>query len=285
MRRIIILIMLVAMTMPVAVVRAANDYTPPEIVSITSSPHVVTPGGTVTVTIHLRDVGGGVHDLFINYGSPNGNAANAGSYQLTHGTTNDGIWTASINVPNGTNSGTWVVQYYAFADDAGNRTESFQNSCNPIVIRDSFYVDNGGAIPAPSLTNLCDGRQTVFGGPADGGNVVAVRGADFQLGAQVLFGTMPGNFLVFEDGTLLIVTVPRSPMETVTVDVTVKNPDGQSHKALSQYHYYSYHQIPDPNAPQALTSRTTTTAPSPITPIQPRTSGTGSGPPSVVTGR
>jgi IPT/TIG domain/Bacterial Ig-like domain (group 2)/Putative Ig domain/FG-GAP-like repeat len=77
-------------------------------------------------------------------------------------------------------------------------------------------------LPPPNITSV-----TPNFGPAAGGETVTVTGRSFQNGTTVLFGSMPATSVTFVSITSLSVVVPPL-LAGSTVDVLVRNPDGQS---------------------------------------------------------
>jgi hypothetical protein len=74
-------------------------------------------------------------------------------------------------------------------------------------------------VPAPSVTELTPAR-----GPATGGTVMVVRGADFLPGLSVRFGSNPATVDAVSTSQI-VVTAPAGGVGTTTVSVV--NPDGQ----------------------------------------------------------
>ena len=142
---------------------AANDYDPPVVVSLTASPTTVAPGGTVTLTAHITDAGTGVNgdSIFASYYPPSGNSASAYSWtRAVTGTDNDNTWTSTLTAPAVANSGTWIFGSIQVSDKVGNQAYlSNSDACNPPSIGNDFFVDNGGAVPAPFPKAICEARQ------------------------------------------------------------------------------------------------------------------------------
>jgi hypothetical protein len=74
--------------------------------------------------------------------------------------------------------------------------------------------------PAPTISSVWPNS-----GPAVGGTVVTITGTAFQSGATVTFGQSPATGVVFNSATQLQATTPAHAQGTV--DVIVRNPDGQ----------------------------------------------------------
>lgn len=63
-------------------------------------------------------------------------------------------------------------------------------------------------------------------GPADGGTLVTITGADFADGATVTFGGTPGITTNVVNSTTITVFTPASQSGPGSVDVQVENPEG-----------------------------------------------------------
>jgi peptidoglycan/xylan/chitin deacetylase (PgdA/CDA1 family) len=86
-------------------------------------------------------------------------------------------------------------------------------------------------VPGPALVGV-----SPVSGPAGGGNVVTLSGADFANGATVQFGGDLAN-VVTRSSTSIDVVVPPHPASTV--DVVVTNPDGQRSTLAAAYTFDS----------------------------------------------
>ncbi|MBD3920830.1 IPT/TIG domain-containing protein [Paenibacillus sp. PR3] len=83
-------------------------------------------------------------------------------------------------------------------------------------------------LPAPIVTSV-----TEPSGPPAGGQTVTIKGKNFVQGATVTFGsTLAKNVVVVSDSEITV-TAPAGAQGTV--DVAVRNPDGQNAKGSYQY--------------------------------------------------
>ncbi len=102
-----------------------SDVSVPELVSFEISPQIVdiTNGpGTVTVTLGATDDISGVSNINPTLYFPNGSNTNSGS-SLISGTILDGVWEATFNIPQFTQTGTATINSISFfMDFAGNQT-------------------------------------------------------------------------------------------------------------------------------------------------------------------
>ncbi|MCF7668505.1 MAG: S8 family serine peptidase [Verrucomicrobia bacterium] len=106
---------------------------------------------------------------------------------------------------------------------------------------DGLSVAQSGRPENPHLVVVVD-RPVVTAvsprnGPAAGGTVVTVAGANFKDGATVEFGGEPATEVdVISSSQISCVTPPHFPS---TADVTVRNPDGQNGSLLRAYEFES----------------------------------------------
>ncbi len=77
--------------------------------------------------------------------------------------------------------------------------------------------------------------------------VITVLGGNFEVGSQVLFGTVPARNVTVINSGILTVAVPDAPPGTV--DVTVVNPDDQSATIVGGWTYLAEAVAPPPPAP------------------------------------
>ncbi len=91
------------------------------------------------------------------------------------------------------------------------------------------YTDKTFTAPAPDVMALVPAQ-----GPYAGGTVLALYGASFQPGAQVLFGGKPATVHRVEGG-FAVVTSPSGFIGAV--DVTLLNPDGQADTLPAGFSY------------------------------------------------
>ena len=102
----------------------AEDLTPPQLLDFEISPTTVDVTQTsqiVTVTMHITDDESGVVSPNVTAGSDR-NSASTGfaSVRLVSGDNLDGIWEATLTVPQGTTSGDWSVSLFPLRDNADN---------------------------------------------------------------------------------------------------------------------------------------------------------------------
>lgn len=75
-------------------------------------------------------------------------------------------------------------------------------------------------LPGPTVTNVSPGS-----GPTTGGTTVTVTGTNFQNGSMAFFGTIAAASTTVNSATRITAVTPASAAGTV--DVSVRNPDGQ----------------------------------------------------------
>ena len=124
------------------VISDAEDLTPPELVDFSISPTTVDVSQTsqvVTVTMHITDDESGVVSPNVTAGSDR-NSASTGfaSVRLVSGDNLDGIWEATLTVPQGTTSGDWSVSLFPLRDNADNSG----NFGPPDRFNDKFVVNS-----------------------------------------------------------------------------------------------------------------------------------------------
>ena len=110
------------------VLSEAEDLTPPELIEFSISPTTVDVSQTsqiVTVTMRITDDESGVVTPNVTAGSDINSASTGfGAVRLVSGDNLDGIWEATLTVPQGTTSGNWSVSLFPLKDNADN-TGSF----------------------------------------------------------------------------------------------------------------------------------------------------------------
>ncbi|MBM7866580.1 hypothetical protein GTO89_08835 [Heliobacterium gestii] len=86
-------------------------------------------------------------------------------------------------------------------------------------------------------------------GPVSGGTEVVINGRGFVTGAKVTFGTAAATVLSAEDSVIRVKTPPGPAISGDTtkavVDVTVTNPDGNSHTLTNGFTYYKDEGLPE----------------------------------------
>ncbi len=87
------------------------DLTAPGVLSVDASPATVSPGGTVTFSMHLTDASGVDYVTFqpMLDGATTFTSWCEGPGQLTSGTAQDGVWSATCTIPTVVNAGTYRV--------------------------------------------------------------------------------------------------------------------------------------------------------------------------------
>jgi hypothetical protein len=86
-------------------------------------------------------------------------------------------------------------------------------------------------LPPPTISNI-----NPTSGQSTGGTLVAINGADFQMGATVTFGGVMASSVVFVSPNQLQAVSPAGTAGT-TVSVTVRNPDNQSATLSNAFMY------------------------------------------------
>ena len=94
-----------------------------------------------------------------------------------------------------------------------------------------------GQLPAPAVEAV-----DPTSGPTWGGEIIEIRGAGFQEGAQVHFGDLAAAEVAFDSPVLLLAETPRVPLPGGAVDVIVTNPDEQTGVLPDGYTFFP---IPD----------------------------------------
>jgi hypothetical protein len=97
------------------------------------------------------------------------------------------------------------------------------------------YTPVPAVTPAPTLSSVL-----ASSGPVVGGTVISVTGTNFVAGATVLFGGVAGTIQSLAATSIIVATPPHTGG---FVDVTVRNPDGQSATLASAFRYIA----PGPN--------------------------------------
>lgn len=114
------------------------------------------------------------------------------------------------------------VEYYIEASD-GISTVRFGRPEYPYQV---------AVVDRPVVTAVSPNR-----GPASGGTAVTIAGSNFKPGATVTFGSAAAdNVTVLSGSQITCITPPHFP---ATVDVTVRNPNGQSGTLLRGFTYES----------------------------------------------
>lgn len=108
-------------------------------------------------------------------------------------------------------------------------------SCVPKAVCPAGQVyaeeTNTCALPAPRAASLEPDT-----GPAKGGTEVTIVGFDFQRGATVTIGGVPGVDTEVIDSSTIITRTPPSAVD-YPVDIVITNPDGQSGRLDNAYVY------------------------------------------------
>ncbi len=112
------------------------------------------------------------------------------------------------------------IQGCSVDEDCDDGFECVDNQCSKIVVPQS----------EPSITSVDPDT-----GSTEGGTLVTVSGTDFQDGAAVKFGTLPGTNVVVLSATSLTCSTPAQGAGKV--DVTVTNPDGGTDTYIKAFQY------------------------------------------------
>lgn len=105
------------------------------------------------------------------------------------------------------------------------------------------------ASPAPAVSSITPNK-----GPLAGGITALIVGTGFVTGAEVLFGSTPSNSVQITDTTVIRAVVP--PNAAGTVDITVRNPDGQQSVLANAFTFDpNWTQLPAPSLDQIVPAR------------------------------
>jgi serine protease len=102
---------------------AADDKTPPQLISLSVAPSTVDVSDqpqTVTFTANITDDSSGFSLGQMIIASQSGNQSHSASAVKLSGTGLDGIWTFTIQIPQSSETGTWKVTQIRLQDVAGN---------------------------------------------------------------------------------------------------------------------------------------------------------------------
>lgn len=101
------------------------DETPPTIGTVTVSPDTldISAGpGTITVSLALADGSGVAEVRYLLFSRNEGGFAYCNGATLSSGTPQNGTWTCTLQVPQFSPGGPWLVSYFEVLDAKGNRT-------------------------------------------------------------------------------------------------------------------------------------------------------------------
>lgn len=113
------------MAIPMQPAEAAVDSTSPVVGSSsisTTAVDVTSAPATITVRVRLTDASGVQRPYFYASHGTTGQSASASSATLTSGTVQDGVWKATITIPQGSAEGRWTVRLGSVFDTYGNYT-------------------------------------------------------------------------------------------------------------------------------------------------------------------
>lgn len=135
---------------------------------------------------------------------------------------------SSVNVQSATS-----IVATAPAQAAGAVTITVTNPDGQSVTANGYtYV-----VPPPAISGV-----TPATGPSNGGTLVEIDGSGFQSGATVTFGGKPAQSVPSVSSTAILAITPAgsaSEEQGVPLDVTVRNPDGQSVTKTQAFQYTS----------------------------------------------
>jgi hypothetical protein len=186
-----------------------NAITPPKLTGILPASGPTTGGTTVAIT--GTDIQKGATVVFGNVPAAKINSVTSTSIEAVTPVHDPGKVDVKVTNPD-TGSDTLLGAF------------TFEGSPPPL----------GG--PPPTISSVLPNS-----GPVIGGTVVTITGTDFQSGATVTFGQTPATAVVFNNATQLQATTPTHAEGSV--DVIVRNPDGQSATAPSGF---TYQPVPAP---------------------------------------
>jgi len=186
-----------------------NAITPPKLTGILPASGPTTGGTTVAIT--GTDIQKGATVLFGNVPAAKINSVTSTSIEAVAPVHDPGIVDVTVTNPD-TKSDTLLGAF------------TFEGSPPPIVG------------PPPTISSVLPNS-----GPVVGGTVVTITGTHFQSGATVTFGQSPAAAVVFSSATQFLATTPAHAQGTV--DVIVRNPDGQSATVSSGF---TYQPVPAP---------------------------------------
>ena len=149
---------------------AQQDVTPPSLVNISVSPpsvNVATGPAPVTVTTQLTDDLSGVQQWLVQFNSPSSTqfVQVFGTTGLIAGTTSNGTFQGTSQVPQFAEAGVWRATGLSITDNAGNNTGVNLNTAGfPL----SFTVASQQDVTPPSLVNISVSPSSVnvASGPA-----------------------------------------------------------------------------------------------------------------------
>jgi hypothetical protein len=179
----------------------------------------------VTVRLHAADSQSGTSLVRIEFTSPSGTQHVYGEASLTSGTPQEGEWTATLEFPQFSQQGSWSPRLELW-DSFGN-----QRAYTPAELTSIFPAIGIVEKPAPKVTKL-----SVKKGPAAGGTIVTITGAEFLGVSAVHFGTQEAAGFTVNSATSITATAP--PGTSGFAYITVATPYGtsaQSSKARFKY--------------------------------------------------
>ena len=141
---------------------AASDTTPPVFQSLSVSPTTVSAGNGVTVTAHITDDISGVASASIAYQIANGSNVAFPFFTRISGTAQDGIWQATVSVPQAAASGVWSVSQLDATDAAGNA--GYVSAPAPPTSQGNFTVVGGNDVTPPVFQSLSVSPSSVTPG-------------------------------------------------------------------------------------------------------------------------
>ncbi|HKZ79572.1 MAG TPA: hypothetical protein VJ124_14950 [Pyrinomonadaceae bacterium] len=125
-RPIALIALLASVLVTPAIALGQSDTTPPTLVSFSFTPSAIDTTAAqqpVTVTMRVTDDLAGAFPALLSFVSPSGRQGQAiltGEFNLIFGTSLDGVWQATLNFPQFTESGAWTVSGLLLNDLAGN---------------------------------------------------------------------------------------------------------------------------------------------------------------------
>jgi hypothetical protein len=196
---------------------------------------------STTTTINAMASASGMSDSTMATASYTIQSGTVKPLQITTGSLPGGAvrlnYNAALGAANGTSPYTWGVIGGQWPSGLSLQASSGQISGTPwqagtftfsVRVKDSTGQSTSGGFSvniAPASAPVTSSISPKSG-PTSGGTLLTVSGANFQSGATVLFGGVAASSVTVKSATQIQAVVPAHIAGLV--DVTVRNPDGQS---------------------------------------------------------
>lgn len=137
--------------LPVQTITPGGDRVPPVATTLSTTPKVVTPGGTVTLLVTATDDGGSAISSVLVCFTSSAGGTQFGTLcphlELVSGDTFSGTWQLAFAIVNSSPSSRWTINDLVLVDAAGNRRD-YHDPGDSLAAGGSFAV----AAPPPSRT-------------------------------------------------------------------------------------------------------------------------------------